>query len=89
MAITGSYDFDGILIPAAYGKFPSFNVRQKVDTQAQLYLYSSAEYAQMDGAAFRIVIVTFVYDPEAPESLNAQAYNAAKQLPQFANWTDC
>jgi hypothetical protein len=35
------------------------------------------------------VTVTYTYDPESSESLNAQAYTAAKQMPQFAGWTDC
>jgi len=89
MAITGSYNFDGITVPNAYGRIADFTIREKFTTNAYLALYVSVEYAAQSGAQFRGVFFPFVYDPAAPESLNAQAYAAAKQLPQFAGWTDC
>ena len=90
MAINGAYQFDGLSVSDCYGRFEFFNGRNKVDYIAMLSLYASPEYAATQGAtAFSSVGISFQYDPHAPESVNAQAYNAAKLDPRFADWSDC
>ena len=90
MAIKGVFSFDGLTVSDCYGRFELFNGRNKVDYLAVLSLYASPEYAAAGGAsAFTSVGVPFQYDPHAPDSVNAQAYAAAKLDPRFANWSDC
>lgn len=90
MAIKGEYTFDGITLSECYGRIERMNVRNKVDTTAMLSLYASPEYAHTEGAtSFSMVPISFVYDLTIPETMNAQAYVAAKADPRFAGWSDC
>lgn len=88
MALTGSIDFRGIPLPSAYARVERFQGHSKNEFQAFVSTYANAGSAST-GNELSTDLVMFTYDYTSPLSLNAQAYAAAKQLPQFGGWTDC
>jgi hypothetical protein len=88
MALTGSINFRGIPLASAYARVERFQGHSKDQFQAFISTYANAESVGI-GNELTTDLVMFTYDYTLPLSLNAQAYNAAKELPQFVGWSDC
>jgi hypothetical protein len=90
MALSGSMVFRGISLPSAYARIERFHGEQKVVVRAFVSTYAT-EGAAAEGVGNELTmdLLEFQYDLASPLSLNAQAYEVAKQLPQFVGWRDC
>lgn len=89
MAIQCDFDYRGITITNAYIRVERFIFNSKTWCRAYLAVWPSQEVADSsDPLAADPSCVDFIYDFESPLSLHAQAYNAAKLLPEFAEAQD-
>lgn len=90
MALQMSTTFHGLAVPEGYWRAERFVFTSKTSCRAYMVLYASVEAAnavprrELDGT-----VVDFEYDfTDTTKSLHAQAYDAAKTKPEFANAVD-
>jgi hypothetical protein len=89
MALQLATEFHGLAVPEGYWRAERFVFTSKTSCRAYMTLYASAAAAsavprrELDGT-----VVDFEYDFTSADSLHAQAYTAAKAMPEFAGATD-
>lgn len=90
MALSLATEFHGLAVPDGYWRAERFVFTSKTSCRAYMTLYASAEAANaVPRRELEGTVVDFEYDFTDPtKSLHAQAYDAAKLLPEFAGATD-
>lgn len=89
MALQLATTFHGLAVPEGYWRAERFVFTSKTACRAYMTLYASVEAAnavprrELDGT-----VVDFEYDFDSTDSLHAQAYTAAKAMPEFAGAVD-
>ena len=87
MAIQTSIDLYGLTVPNAYIKLGRFVFTTKTNCRAYIEVFSSSDkMGEIQCGAPGVV--DFEYDFDSDLSLHAQAYEAAKKLPEFADAID-
>ena len=93
MAIQADITFNGLPVPNAYVRATRFIFTSKTNCRAYIEVYVSEEMANTASTGHLVAsgipdLVDFKYDYDSDLSLHAQAYNAAKLLPEFADAID-
>ncbi len=89
MALIQATTFQGLTVPAGYWRCARFVFTSKTDCRAYFELYASSDAAHtVNVQPLQSTVVDFEYDFDSELSLNAQAYDYAKTLPEFAGATD-
>lgn len=89
MALQQSTTFHGIQVPAGYWRAERFVFTSKTQCRAYMELYASEAAAHtVPVRSIDSEVVDFDYDFNNPASLHAQAYTAAKLMPEFAGAID-
>lgn len=89
MALQQSTIFHGIQVPAGYWRVERFVFTSKTQCRAYMELYASEISAHsVPSRSIDSAVVDFDYDFNSSSSLHAQAYAAAKLMPEFAGAID-
>lgn len=90
MALIQATTFQGLAVPAGYWRCARFVFTSKSSCRAYFELYASEEAAHtVNTQPLESTVVDFEYDfNDTALSLNSQAYDIAKTLPEFAGAVD-
>ena len=94
MAIKGSYNYKGVIIPEAYARVVNIHSPHKENRFCfQIIIYTSASNANIgiDNVHYQLHYEQYTdvleYDYSIP--LQTSAYNYLKSLDKFKDWSDC